>query len=50
MILYKNTKTIVRSSDDNTDFFDIVTGVLEEDTWASYMLIICLSALPYTLV
>ena len=28
MILYKNTKVKVRSSDGDTDYFDIVAGVL----------------------
>ena len=31
MMLYKNTKLKVRSPDGDTDFFDIVTGVLQED-------------------
>ena len=42
MLLYKNTKAMVCSPDGNTDFFDIVTGVLQEDTIALYMFIICL--------
>ena len=42
MMLYKNTKVKVRSSDGNTDNFDIVAGVLQEDTLAPYLLIICL--------
>ena len=29
MILWKNSKVIVRSNDGNIDFFDIVTGVLQ---------------------
>ena len=28
MMFYKNTKTMVRSPDGDTDFFNIVTGVL----------------------
>ena len=29
MMLYKNTKVKVHSSDGDTDFFDIMTGVLQ---------------------
>ena len=32
MMLYKNTKVKVRSPDRDTDYFDIVAGVLQEDT------------------
>ena len=32
MILYWNTKVKVRSSDGDTDYFDIVAGVLQGDT------------------
>ena len=32
----------VRSPDGDTDYFDIVAGVLQEDTIALYLLIICL--------
>ena len=42
MMLYKNTKVKVRSSDGDTDYFDIVAGVLQGDTLASYLFIICL--------
>ena len=42
MMLYKNTKAIVRSLDGDTDFYDIITGVLQVDTLASYLFIICL--------
>ena len=41
MVIYKNTKVMFRPPDGDTDFFDIVTGVLEGDTLALYMLIIC---------
>ena len=40
MMLYKNTKAIVHSSDGNTNFFDIVAGVLKGDILARYILII----------
>ena len=33
-------KTRVRSPDGDTDFFDIVTEILQWDTLASYLLII----------
>ena len=38
MMLYKNMKAIVCSPDEDSDFFDIVTGILLEDTLA----LICL--------
>ena len=41
MILYKNTKVKVRSPDEDTDFFDIVAGVLQGYTLAPYLFIIC---------
>ena len=40
MILYRNTKVKVHSPD--TDYFDIVAGVLQGDTLAPYFFIICL--------
>ena len=42
MMLYKNTKVKVRSPDGGTDYFDIVAGVLQGDTLAPYLFIICL--------
>ena len=41
-MLYKNTKVKVHSPDGDTDYFDIVAGILQEDTLAPYHLIICL--------
>ena len=41
-ILYRNTKVKVRSSDGDTEFFDIVAEVLQGDTLAPYLFIICL--------
>ena len=32
MMMYKNTKVKVRSSDGDTDYFDIAAGVLQGDT------------------
>ena len=42
MILYSNTKVKVRSPDGDTEYFDIVAGVLQGDTLAPYLFIICL--------
>ena len=36
MMLYKNMKVKLRSLDGDTDFFDIVSGVLQGDTLAPY--------------
>ena len=48
MILYRNTKVKVRSPDGDTDYFDIVAGVLQGDTLAPYVFIICLDYLLRT--
>jgi hypothetical protein len=42
MILYSNTRSMVRSPDGDTDFFNITAGVLQGDTIAPYLFIICL--------
>ena len=42
MILYRNTKVKVRSPDGDTEYFDIVVGVLQGDTLPPYLFIICL--------
>ena len=42
MMFYKNTKVKVHSTDRDTDFFDIVTGVLQRGTLILYLFIICL--------
>ena len=42
MKLHKNTKVKVHSMDGDTDYFDIGAGVLQGDTLASYLFIICL--------
>ena len=44
----KNTKVKVRSSDGETDYFDIVAGVLQEHTLAPYLFIICLDCVLKT--
>ena len=41
-ILYRNTKVKVWSSDGDTEYFDIVARVLQGDTLAPYLFIICL--------
>ena len=41
MILYKNTEAMVRSSYGDTDLIVIAAGVLQKDTFASFLFIIC---------
>ena len=47
MILYRNTKGKVRSPDGDTEYFDIVAGVLQGDT---YLFSICLDYVLRTLI
>ena len=47
-ILYKNTKVKVSSPDGDTEYFDIVAGVLQGDTLAPYLFIICLDCVLRT--
>ena len=42
MMLYKNMKVKVRSPNGDTDYFDIVAGVLQGDTLTPSLFIICL--------
>ena len=42
LILYRNTQVEVRSPDEDTEYFNIVAGVLQGDTLAPYLFIICL--------
>ena len=41
-IIYRNTKEKVRSPYGDTEYFDIVAGVLQGDTLAPYLFIFCL--------
>ena len=41
-ILYRNTKVKVRSPDRDTEYFNIVAGVVQGDMLAPYLFIICL--------
>ena len=43
MMQYKNMKVKVRSLDGDTEYFDVVAGVLQRDTLAPYLFIICLN-------
>ena len=42
MMLYRNAKVKVCSSDGDTDYFGIIAGVLQEDTVSPYLFMICL--------
>ena len=42
MMLYRNTRYMVRSPDGDTAFFEITTGVLQGDTLAPFLFILCL--------
>ena len=41
MMLYRNTNVKVCSPDGDTDYFDIVVGVLQVDKLAPYLFILC---------
>ena len=47
MMLYRNIKVKVCFLDGDTDYFDIVAGVLLGDTLASYLFIICQDYVHY---
>ena len=49
-ILYKNTKVKVCSPDGDTEYFNIVARVLQGDTLAPYLFIICLDYVLRTLI
>ena len=42
MMLYKNLRALVCSPNGDTEFFDIVAGVLQGDTLVPYLFILCL--------
>ena len=42
MMLYMNTRSMVRSPDGDTQFFEITTGILQGDMIAPFLFIICL--------
>ena len=42
MMLYRKTKVKVCSTDGDTNYFDVIAGVLQGDTLAPYLFIICL--------
>ena len=44
----RNTKVKVRPPDGETEYFDIVAGVLQRDTLALYLFIICLDYVLWT--
>ena len=50
MILYKNSSALVRSPDGDTDLFDVKAGVLQGDTLAPYIFIICLAYILRTAI
>ena len=39
---YKNTRSMARSPDGDTPYFEITTGVLQGDTLMTFLFIICL--------
>ena len=50
MMLHKNTKAMVCKPDRDTDSFNIVAGILQVDTLAPYMFIICLDYILQILI
>ena len=50
MIPYRNIKVKVCSPDGDTDYLDIVAGVLQGDTLAPYLFIICLDYVLRTMI
>ena len=50
MTLYENTRAKVRSPEGDTDFFDILAGVLQGDALAPFIFIICLDYVLLTSV
>ena len=50
MMMYRNTRSMVRSPDEDTTFFEITTGVLQGDSLAPFMFIICLEYIIKTAI
>ena len=50
MTLYKNMKVKIHTLDGDTDFFDIIAGILKGDTLVQYLFIICLNYILWTLI
>ena len=50
MMLYRNMKVKLRSPDGDTDYFDIVAGALQWDTFAPFLFIICLDYVLRTFI
>ena len=50
MMLYRKMRAKIHSSDEDTDFFNIVVGVLQGDALAPYLFIICLDYLVWMLI
>ena len=48
MLLNRNAKVKIRSLDGDTDYFDVVAGVLQGDTLAPYLLIVYLDVVLRT--
>ena len=48
MMLYNNTQSVVFSPNDDIEFFDIVSGILQWNTFVQYLLIIYLDYLQLT--
>ena len=48
MMICRSTKVKVRSPDDDTDYFDIVAGVLQGDTLVPHLFNICLDYMVKT--
>ena len=48
MMLHENREVKVQSPDGDTDYFDIVAGVLQGDTLTSYQFILCLDYILQT--
>ena len=50
MVVWNVTKAIIRWFDGDTDFFDIVGGVWEENTFVRFLINICLDYVLVTVM